>query len=394
MMNKTLFISFIIFLPLLMVTTGCRDDELVVPTEYDIVGEAPAAGTTIRGFYVLNEGNMGSNKCTIDYMDYFTGLYARNIYPERNPTVVKELGDVGNDIAIYGSKLYAVINCSHKVEVMDAATGVRLGQIDIPNCRYITFYRGDAYVSSYVGPVLIDPDAPKGAVYKVDTLTLTVKDRVTVGYQPEEMAIVDDYMYVANSGGYRAPDYDNTLSVIQLVDFKQTQQIPVGINLHRCRRDRYGKLWVTSRGNYADVPSRLYVLDKKPGYNKMEVVDTIDVACSEMAFRGDSLYYYATEWNNYSSSNTITYGIIDIMTHKVVADNFISDGSENDITVPYGIAIHPDTGDIFVTDAKNYVSSGTLYCYDSRGRRKWSVRTGDIPAHIVFLPLSLCKQGN
>ena len=136
------------------------------------------------------------------------------------------------------------------------------------------------------------------------------------------------------------------------------------------------------------------MLDKKPGYNKMEVVDTIDVACSEMAFRGDSLYYYATEWNNYSSSNTITYGIIDIMTHKVVADNFISDGSENDITVPYGIAIHPDTGDIFVTDAKNYVSSGTLYCYDSRGRRKWSVRTGDIPAHIVFLPLSLCKQGN
>ena len=115
MMNKTLFISFINFLPLLMVTTGCRDDELVVPTEYDIVGEAPAAGTTIRGFYVLNEGNMGSNKCTIDYMDYFTGLYARNIYPERNPTVVKELGDVGNDIAIYGSKLYAVINCSHKV---------------------------------------------------------------------------------------------------------------------------------------------------------------------------------------------------------------------------------------------------------------------------------------
>ncbi|MGM9845935.1 MAG: YncE family protein [Muribaculaceae bacterium] len=392
-MNKSLFISFIFFLPLLMVSTGCRDDELVVPTEYDIVGEAPVAGATMRGFYVLNEGNMGSNKCTIDYMDYFTGLYARNIYPERNPTVVKELGDVGNDIAIYGSKLYAVINCSHKVEVMDAATGVSLGRVDIPNCRYITFYRGDAYVSSYVGPVLIDPDAPKGAVYKVDTLTLTVKDRVTVGYQPEEMAIVDDYMYVANSGGYRAPNYDNTLSVIQLVDFKQTQQIPVGINLHRCRRDRYGKLWVSSRGNYADVPSRLYVLDKKPGYNKMLVVDTIDVACSEMAFRGDSLYFYATEWNNFSASNTITYGIIDIRTHKVVADNFISDGSESDITVPYGIAIHPDTGDILVTDAKNYVSSGALYCYDSRGRRKWSVRTGDIPAHIVFLPLSLCNQG-
>lgn len=370
-----------------MVSTSCRDDELVVPTEYDVVPDAPAEGTAIRGLYLLNEGNMGSNKCTIDYLDYFTGLYARNIYAERNPSVVKELGDVGNDIAIYGSKLYAVINCSHKVEVMDATTGVRLGQVDIPNCRYITFYRGDAYVSSYVGPVLIDPSAPKGAVYRVDTLSLTVKDKVSVGYQPEEMAIVDDYMYVANSGGYRAPLYDNTVSVIQMVDFKQVQQIPVAINLHRCRRDKYGKLWVTSRGNYEDVPSRLFVLDKKPGYNKMEVTDTIPVACSEMAFFGDYMYFYATEWNNYESSNKVTYGIIDIRTKEVVSSNFITDGSEAEIAVPYGIAIHPETGDIFVTDAKNYVSSGTLYCFDRQGRKKWSVRTGDIPAHIAFKPI-------
>ena len=53
------------------------------------------------------------------------------------------------------------------------------------------------------------------------------------------MEIVDDYMYVANSGGYRAPNYDNTVSVIQMVDFKQVQQIPVGINLHRLKKDKY-----------------------------------------------------------------------------------------------------------------------------------------------------------
>lgn len=377
---------FLYFLPLLMVTTGCREDELVVPTEYDIIPETPADGTAIRGFYLVNEGNMGSNKCTLDYFDYFTGLYARNFYAERNPSVIKELGDVGNDIGIYGSKLYVVVNCSHKVEVMDARSGVRLGQIDIPNCRYVRFHRGKAYVSSYVGPVLIDANAPKGAVYQVDTLSLTVTAKVTVGYQPEEMEIADDYMYVANSGGYRAPNYDNTVSVIQMVDFKQVQQIPVGINLHRLKKDRYGKLWVTSRGDYQSRPSRLYVMDKKPGYNRMVVTDTLDIACSNMAFFGDSLYYYATEWNNFTASNSISYGIIDIRTKEVVSNNFITDGTEREITIPYGIAIHPETGDIFVTDAKNYVSSGTLYCFDRRGRRKWSVRTGDIPAHITFLP--------
>lgn len=126
-------------------------------------------------------------------------------------------------------------------------------------------------------------------------------------------------------------------------------------------------------------------MEKKTGYNKMIVSDTIPVACSNMAFFGDYLYYYATEWNNYTSSNTISYGVIDIRTKEIVSTNFITDGTDRDITIPYGIAIHPETGDIFVTDAKNYVSSGTLYCFDQQGRKKWSVRTGDIPAHMVFL---------
>lgn len=377
---------FIYFLPLLLCVTGCREDELVVPTEYDIIPETPSPDTAIRGFYLVNEGNMGSNKCSLDYFDYFTGLYSRNIYAERNPNVIKELGDVGNDIGIYGSKLYVVVNCSHKVEVLDSRNGVRIGQVDIPNCRYIRFHRGKAYVSSYVGPVLIDVNAPKGAVYEVDTLSLAVTAKVTVGYQPEEMEIVDDYMYVANSGGYRAPQYDNTVSVIQMIDLKQVQQIPVDINLHRVKKDKYDKLWINSRGDHRSRPSCLYVLSKKAGQTRLSVESKLDIPCSNMAIKGDSLYYYATEWNEYTSENAVSYGIIDIRSHEVVSENFITDGTEKEITIPYGIAIHPETGDIFVTDAKNYVSSGTLYCFDRYGKKKWSVRTGDIPAHMCFLP--------
>ena len=377
--------QFILYLfTLLIGATSCREDELVVPTEYEILGDERRDGN-IRGFYLVNEGNMGSNKCTLDYYDYYTGLYSRNFYAEKNPNVIKELGDVGNDIGIYGSKLYVVVNCSHKVEVLDAHSGIRLGQVDIPNCRYVRFHRGKAYVRSYVGPVLIDPDSPKGAVYEVDTLSLAVTRKVSVGYQPEEMEIIDDYMYVANSGGYRAPEYDNTVSVIQMIDFKQVRQIPVGINLHRMKKDRYNKLWVTSRGDYQMRPSRLYVMQKKPGFNQMEVTDTIPVACSDMAIHGDKMYYYATEWNNYTATNSISYGVIDVRTKEIISENFITDGTEKEISIPYGIAVHPETGDIFVTDAKNYVSSGTLYCFSSEGRKKWSVRTGDIPAHITFL---------
>ena len=187
----------IFWLVLALFLCACRGEELLIPAEYE---RLPLEARSLESFspdepigmYILNEGNMGSNKSTIDYVDFVNATFIRNIYSERNPEVIKELGDVGNDIAIYGSKLYAVINCSHKVEVMDARTCKRLGQIDIPNCRFIDFAGGKAYVSSYVGPVSIDPDAQQGAVFEVDTASLKITRQVTVGYQPEELLATDD----------------------------------------------------------------------------------------------------------------------------------------------------------------------------------------------------------
>ena len=377
---------------IISILSSCREDEHIVVSDVQIIRDKIDPNSKIAGMYLVNEGNMGSNKCTLDFLDYTEGIYMRNIYPERNPTVVKELGDVGNDVQIYGNKLYIIVNCSNKVEVLDARTGVRIKQIEIPNCRYICFRREHAYVSSYVAGVLIDPNAPLGAVFKIDTASLQVVDKVTVGYQPEEMVVLGDYLYGANSGGYRVPYYDNTVSVVEFEGFHQEQQIVVGLNLHRIKADKYGKLWVSSRGNYNDiyspygsVPSNLFVLDKRVGYNEMIVTDTINVPCSNMAIHGDSLYLYSHDYDNITQQSTLTYGIINIKTKKVVSKNFITDGTEKEIKMPYGISIHPETGDIYVTDAKNYVSTGTLSCYNKEGKRKWRVSTGDIPAHMVYL---------
>ena len=380
-----LYIYLIISI-LIALFSSCREDELVVPTEYELLPMDINAEADPMGIYVLNEGNMGSNKASIDFVDFRTALYVRNLYAERNPTVIKELGDVGNDIQIYGNRLYAVINCSHKVEVMDARTCKRIGQIDIPNCRYIKFNRGFAYVSAYVGPVSIDPDAQLGAVFKIDTASLKVVSQVTVGYQPDELEIIGEYIYVANSGGYRAPNYDNTVSVVEMYGMKQIQKIPVGINLHRIRKDKYNRLWVTSRGNYDKIPSRLYLLERKDlNSREMVVRDTFDIPCTEMYIHGDSLYFYSAQWNKQTEKNDVSYGILNINTKALVTNHFITDGTETGIDVPYGITVNPTNGDIYVTDAKNYVSSGTVHCYSREGKRKWSVRAGDIPAHMAIL---------
>ena len=124
---------------------SCRDGYEVVPSTTEKPGGV-ITSTSVVGMYLLNEGNMGSNKCTLDYLDLSgtTATYLRNIYAERNPTVVKELGDVGNDIKVYGSKLWMVINHSNKVEVATLDDCRRVGQINIPNSRYVTFDGIDA----------------------------------------------------------------------------------------------------------------------------------------------------------------------------------------------------------------------------------------------------------
>lgn len=367
-------------------TISCRKEENIVPSTETPVTDS--ASTSIKGFFLLNEGNMGSNKATLDYFDYETGIYTKNIYAERNPGVVKELGDVGNDIEIYGNKLYAVINCSHFVEVMDVNTAKHIKAVTIPNCRYITFKDQYAYVSSYAGPVLIDPNARLGYVAKVDTSTLKVVDTCVVGYQPEEMVIVGNKLYVANSGGYRVPNYDNTVSVIDLDKFKEIKKIVVGINLHRMELDNYGYIYVSSRGDYYDTPSKTYIIDSRTD----EVTDVLNLLVnSEMTLYNDSLYVYSTEWSYLTNSNTISYAIFNTKTRKTVTHKFITDGTDKQIIIPYGVAVNPETGEILVTDAKDYVTPGTLYCFSPDGKKKWSVTTGDIPAHIVFTNKQLQK---
>ena len=193
---------------------------------------------------------------------------------------------MGNDIQIYGNKLYAIINCSHFVEVMNVETAKHITQISIPNCRYIVFKDKYAYVSSYAGPVKIDPNARLGYVARVDTTTLTVKDTCVVGYQPEEMVIVGNKLYVANSGGYRVPNYDNTVSVIDLNTFTEIKKITVGINLHRMAIDARGNIYVSSRGDYYDIHSKVYVINS---HNDM-VTDVLNFPASEFCLSGDSLF--------------------------------------------------------------------------------------------------------
>ena len=330
---------------------GCRGDEVVYPTIGTHVTDEVREG----GLYVLCEGNMGANKARLDYINLDKGDYYANWYGAMNPKQMKELGDVGNDIQQYGGRLYAVINCSHKVEVMDLQAH-RIGQVDIPNCRYIAFYQDKAYVSAYVGSVA---DAELlGAVYEIDTATLTITREVQVGHQPDELCVLNDRLYVANSGGYMTNRYDSTLSVIDLNTFTEIEKIHVGLNPTRVRADKRGHLWVCCQGNYADRKPELVVVGGPH----------IETPCANISIQGDAVYILDNEHKELKAYSIYDYSLSSFHLPLSTYEN------------PYGLLATEDV--IYITDAKNYVSSGVLHCYTYDGREHWKAYTGDIPGHL------------
>lgn len=391
---KKMYLILALFALTLIVMSGCRGDDPIIPEEEIILppddeddddkdddDDEPQTVTKIVGFYLLNEGNMNMNKASLDYYDYVSGLYRRNVYGQANPDATLGLGDVGNDIGIYGSKLYAVINCSNKIEVMDVETTKRLGVIDVKNCRYVTFANGKAYVSAYDGDVQIGGNSPNGFIAEIDTSTLKITRTVEVGRQPEEMAIINDKLYVANSGGYSPPNYESTVSVVDLKTFSRIKDIDVAINLHRVKADDDGDIYVSSRGDYYDIPSKLFVIDTKSD----QVKKAFDIACANLTIANDIAYVIGSEFSYKDHKWTINYSMIDVKNEVLLEGEFLPKSISDAIKTPYGIAVDPKSENIYITDATDYVSPGTLYCIGKNGETKFTVTTGDIPAHFAFV---------
>ena len=307
---------------------GCRGDEVIYPTIGTHVTDEVRAG----GLYVLCEGNMGSNKARLDYINLEDGEYYSNWYGAQNPTQLKELGDVGNDLVAYGNRLYA-----------------------------LAFHGDKMYVSAYVGSVA-DADL-LGSVFEVDTASLEITREVKVGHQPDELVVVDDKLYVVNSGGYLINRYDSTMSVIDLHSFTELRKVVVGLNPTRLRLDDQKHLWVCCQGNYNQTAPQVVVLQNEA------VLQRILTPCSNISIQGTTAYVIDNEQNTLNTISTIDFALS--------AFNFQQTPSfEN----PYGLLATADA--LYITDAKNYVSSGVLHCFSYDGHEHWSAKTGDIPGHL------------
>lgn len=207
----------------------------------------PVPEPETEGVYILNNGKWGDNNSNIGIYHPETKSYTADVFFTVNG---KKLGDLGQDILRNGDDVYIAANGSKIVFVTDKDLKIKkeitatVSDVTL-SPRNFCKGGGKVYVSYYEG-YLGEIDPANG--YAVRT--------TKVGPNPEGVGYLDGVIYVANSGGYLYPAYNNTVSKVDAATFKETGVLVVNTNpalVKVCGKNVY----VSSLGDYDAIPAKV-----------------------------------------------------------------------------------------------------------------------------------------
>lgn len=352
-MNRSLYLFFGLMLLMLL---SCRDEKPRPNT--------PQPGT--KRLYVLNEGLFNMNNSTLTVFDIENRVALTDYFEQING---RRLGDTGNDMGIYGSKLYVVITGSSQVEVLEASSGKSIRQIPLfdeqraRQPRAITFLGNKAFVACF-----------DGMVVAIDTTTLQITGMVRAGSNPDGIVASGEKLYVSNSGGLNFPTYDSTVSVIDPVHLVELRKIRVGVNPGSIATDGTGEVYVVSRGNYGSVASSIAVINTSTDAVKL----TIPLPASSLFIYGDTAFITHIDYNSAVQSRI---ALLSVSTELILAEEFITDAKRPETV--YGIYYDRSRGLVFVADARSFVNTGKVLCYNTSGKLQFSFETGLNPSKMA-----------
>lgn len=317
----------------------------------DTGDDVPPAVVT-EGVYILNNGNYASNDASLTLYDPESKGTSANVFESANG---KKLGDLAQDMLIYGGKMYIAVYNSKVIFVTDRKGKIlkelRIFEDGGPNLspRALLGHNGKVYATMY-----------EGFLAQIDTLDFSRK-LIEVGDNPEGLAAVDDKVFVANSGGMNftvGKDYGNTVSVVTVQDIMQeVATIEVASNPTKLLTNIRGEIFLISMGDYVSVPNTLQRIDPR----SYDVHVLTDRPVTYMAMGSDSRLYYISaqydeNWNTISS-----VGVYNTLTGLMEADFLVDDGTVIK-SAPTFISVDPVTNDVYI-GTSDYVSEGDIYVF-------------------------------
>ncbi|MEG0500210.1 MAG: hypothetical protein RR550_03695, partial [Rikenellaceae bacterium] len=300
----------------------------------------PVPRTERVGFYVLAEGTMNKNNSQLSFYDFATSKMTADYYGEKNKG--EKLGDTANDLIVYGSKTYIVLNITNKIKVLNAYTGEQIGEIDMgkegnldAQPRYAVGANGRVYVSTFNKGVAV-----------IDTLSLKVTKNIELTQSfCENIAQYKDQLYVACSGlkGDSFGGKGNLISVISLAEEKEVKTITVPLNPSRIRITKEGQLFVVTLGDYVKTDAQLSRVDLVSG-----VVTTIpDLKVNTFDISNHYAYTFNFSYIDYTS----TVNKVDLKTLEVTPImKSVKEIKAYGFRSIYGVCVNPATEDIYFLD--------------------------------------------
>lgn len=325
--------------------------------------QAPAAPDTLKnGMLVLNEGLFQLNNSSLTWYDLSSGTANNEFFTQKAGRL---LGDTGNDMQRYGGKIYIVVNVSSTIEVLDAATGHSIRQIQMisgstsKQPRNLAFYGSKVFISCFDGFVDV-----------MDTVSLTITQRIPVGLNPESMTVSGQKLFVSNSGGLNAPVMDSTVSVIDAVALSEIARVNVGKNPGSIVTGHQGDVYVIARGNYGSIPSR------------MKKIDAATLSVTGFPFEASGIERMGNKLLiSYSASGTSQVALFNADTGIIENASFLDLGN---VQTLYNIIYRPSDQQIYVLDAMGYTNTGYVRAFGATGNYITSYHVGLNPNSIVF----------
>ena len=325
----------------------------------------PALAALALGFW-------DGNDASIQYFDLESLSIGGDLFAAANGF---GLGDLGQDLCLYGSKLYATVSGSSKLEVMDRnckvvkTIPVRAEDGTTPaKPRYMTACDGCVYFTAY-----------DGTVSRLDTATLEITGKVAVGAYPEALTNANGKLYV-NLSDYNFDGSGTSVAVVDIVSFTKTKEIKVKQNPYtQCFTGDDGYVYVVSNGNYAGSPG---MSEDQYVYGTLQridpVTDTVEDVCraTYAANHGSKMYVLYSE---YYLPETKRAFVRDLNTGEEA--DFID---LDEFSSPNAIGVDPSTGDVYVADTPYCVSS-TVRVYDAEGNLKNTFEAGYSTSKFVFV---------
>lgn len=325
--------------------------------------DSPLPDELKNGLLVLNEGLFQHNNSTLSWVNLADESINNTFFEQKTN---RGLGDTGNDLERYGNKIYVVVNVSSTIEVLDANTGKSIQQIPMfiggsaKQPRSIAFYGNKAFIACFDGYVDV-----------LDTNSLSIVSRIQVGSNPEQLTVANNKIYVTNSGGLNAI-MDSTVSVIDGNSLTELSKITVGLNPGSICTDSEGDVYVISRGNYSNVPSRMHRIDTQTDTK----VQSFTFNASGIAKMGNQLLI------SYASGNgTSEIALFNALTETITNNQYIN--TSNILTL-YGVSYSSKTNQIYLFDANNYTTTGYINLFQANGQFIKRYQLGLNPSKVLI----------